>query len=136
MPVTKQDRANIRRIFDKVRHDIQPALDARERKDGGFQDPQIPNLMVAQNTLRACMEVVLNECLPYDDFFCGELAVRLAAYAISAVPIERHDALLQAVQTALPATLANKLREGAVIKSTWLTDGVEHPNIPDKSQVQ
>lgn len=134
--ITNQDLAAIRRIFDKVKVDIEPLIKAKVKANGGLANPQMPNIMVAQNTLRACMEVVLNECLPYDDFFCGELSVRLAAYAISVVPIERQAALLAAVQDALPATLANKLREGAVIKSTWLTDGVEHPNIPDKGSVQ
>lgn len=134
--ITSQDRAAVRRIFEKVRSGTDPLVVAKAQKMGGLTHPKMPEIIAAQNTLRLCMEVVLNECLPYDDFFCGELSVRLAAYAISVVPIERQSALLAAVQKALPETLANKLREGAFIKSTWITDGVEHQNVPGKGSVQ
>lgn len=134
--ITNQDRANIRRIFEKTRNDIAPLVAGKARELNLKSDPQLLNLMVAQNTLRCCMEVVLAECMPYDELFCAELAVRLAAYSISATPIERHEYLTKAVQNAIPNALANKIREGAVIKSTWLTDGIEHPNIPDKGDIQ
>lgn len=92
--------------------------------------PETLNIMAAQNTLRACMEVVLNECLPYDQRFLGEIGVRLAAYAVTAAPIQDHEALIVAIADALPGAVAEKVRQGAVIKSVWAQDGVERPNIP------
>lgn len=134
--ITNGDRADIRRIFQKTKSDIEPVLTKKCRETGIGAGPQLLNLMAAQNALRTCMEVVLAECLPYDELFLGELAVRMAAYSISAAPIETHEALILAVQDALPRTLSNKLREGAVIRATWTTDGVEHPNIPAKGDIQ
>jgi hypothetical protein len=132
--ITNQDRAAVRRIFDKVRHDIAPLVEAKAKK------LDVPvnsvDVMAAQNTIRICMEVVLNACIPYDRYFCGELAVRLAAYAISATPIEDHAEMVRLVQKALPGGLANKLKEGAIIKTSWVTDGIEHPNVPDKGSIQ
>ncbi|CAN5476746.1 hypothetical protein BH10PSE7_BH10PSE7_15060 [soil metagenome] len=134
--ITNQDRRAIRQVFEKVRQDVEPLYQAKVRQLGGEPSPHIMKIMIAQNAMRCCMEEIYNEYLPYDDFFCGEMAVRLAAYSVSCVPIERQEALLVAVQEALPATLANKLKEGAVLKTTWITDGVEHPNVPEKGDVQ
>src|SRR6185369_6727339 len=97
--------------------------------------PEIDKLMAIQNTMRITLEVALNECVPFSEFLVGELAARMAAYCISVVPIERQQVLLAAVIDALPRTLENKLREQAIMKSTWETDGVEHKNVPDRNEV-
>ncbi len=137
--ITNQDRAAIRRIFDKTKREIAPLVEARV-KEVRANNLDVPvntlEVMAAQNTMRICMEVVFNACIPYDRMFCGELAVRLAAYAISAAPIEDQARMVSLVQEALPNALATKLREGAIIKTTWMTDGIEHPNVPDKGSVQ
>ncbi|MBY5849630.1 hypothetical protein HFN51_03530 [Rhizobium leguminosarum] len=136
MSITNQDRAHIRRIFGKIRAETDRLTAEKIRSTGTRTHPDIDKIIAAQNTLRRCIEVVFDECLPYDDVFCGELAIRLAAYAISAVPIERHGIVLQAVVEALPAALARRVREGVVIKTQWVTDGVRHPNVPRKGDVQ
>lgn len=135
--ITAQDRNNISRIIRKVREDIAPAVDRAMRGSSlPPDDGRTLSMMTAQNTLRVCMEVVLNESLPYDQLFCAELAVRLAAYAITVAPIEDHDALVRAVQGALPGAVETKRREGAIIRTSWMTDGAERPNVPDPGQVQ
>jgi len=134
--ITNHDRASIRTIFEKIRRDIAPVLEKRAKELGVTVDKQMFDVMVAQNTIRCCMEVVFNQCIPYDKFFCAELAARLAAYSISAAPIEDHSEMVARVQKALPNALATKLREGAIIKTTWMTDGVVHPNVPDRGSVQ
>lgn len=136
MTVTNQDRANIRRLFLKIRQDTDRLVAEKVARTGTKTHVDIDKIIAAQNALRTCMEVVFNECLPYDDVFCGEMAVRLAAYAISAVPIERHQVLLEAVVEGLPAALARRVREGSVIRTQWQTDGVLHPNIPHKGDIQ
>lgn len=135
--ITETDREPIRELFRKVSADLAPLLEQRRKQLGGkLPLEQTENIMRAQNTLRVCMEVVFNECLPYDDVFCGEMAVRLAAYAISAVPIERQPDLLKAVLQGLPVGLAEKLRQGAILHTVWEQGGVEHPNVPEKKDVQ
>ncbi|MGR9441646.1 hypothetical protein [Rhizobium leguminosarum] len=136
MKVTNQDRANIRRIYSKVREDTDRLTAAKVSSSGVKTHPDIDKIIAAQNTLRKCMEVVFEECMPYDEIFCGEMAVRLATYAISAVPIERHGLVLNAVIEGLPAALARRVREGIAIRTEWETDGVRHANIPRKGDVQ
>ncbi|NEI60958.1 hypothetical protein [Rhizobium leguminosarum] len=136
MIITNQDRAHIRRIFGKIRKETDRLTAEKIRSTGTKTHPDIDKIIAAQNTLRRCIEVVFDECLPYDDVFCGELAIRLAAYAISAVPIERHGVVLHAVIEGLPAALSRRVREGVVIKTEWETDGVRHPNVPRKGNVQ
>lgn len=134
--ITNQDRAAVRRIFAKCKDETGQLIRKRAAEAGVVLHPQMPNIIAAQNAMRVCLEVILNECIPYDGFYCAEMATRLATYVISAAPIEQHADLLEATIGAMPAALANKIREGAVIRSTWLTNGVEHPNIPEKGEIQ
>ncbi|MBB4574435.1 hypothetical protein [Rhizobium lentis] len=136
MTLTNQDRANIRRIFAKIRGDTDRLTAEKVRATGASTHPDIAKIIAAQNTLRKCIEVVFEECLPYDEVFCGEMAVRLAAYAISAVPIERHQDTLEAVVEGLPSALARRVRDGVIIRTEWETGGVRHPNVPRKGDVQ
>ena len=126
------DRAAIRKIFRKAKVTLAPLV-AAEAERVNHHHPDTLNIMAAQNALRACMEVVLNECLPYDRRFLGEIGVRLAAYAVTAAPIQDHEALIAAIADALPGAVAEKVRQGAVIRSDWLQDGVVRPNIPTAS---
>ncbi len=134
--ITQQDRNNVRRIFQKAKADTAPLLQGRADALGIQLDPQMPNIIAAQNALRLCMEVVFNECIPYNEAFLCEMAARMAAYAISAGPIESHGAMTDATLGALPVALANKIKEGAVIRSSWMTDGVSRPNIPARRELQ
>lgn len=136
MPITNQERAAIRRIFEKVKTELAPKIEARKRELGGQYPEKMADVIVAQNAIRVCMEVVFNECLPYDAWFCAEMATRLAAYGITAAPIEDHVALTQMVQQGLPDAVANKVRERAIMHTVWTTNGVDHPNVPSKGQVQ
>lgn len=126
---TEADRATIRKMFRKTKLAIAPLVKA-EAERLNHHKPETLNIMAAQNTMRACMEIVLNECLPYDQRFLAELGVRLAAYAVTAAPIQDHDELVGIVARALPNAVAEKVRQGAVIRSDWEQDGVARPNIP------
>lgn len=126
------DRAAIRKIFRKAKVTLAPMV-AAEAERLNHHHPDTLNIMAAQNTLRACMEVVLNECLPYDRRFLAEMGVRLAAYAVTAAPIQDHEALIGLIAESLPNAVAEKVRQGAVIRSDWMQDGVLRPNIPTAS---
>lgn len=129
MPINNADRTAIRKIFRKIQRDVAPLVEA-EANRLDHHHPDTLKTMVAQNALRMCMETVLNECLPYDAHFLAEMAVRLAAYAITAAPIQGHDELVRAVVEALPNAVAEKVRQGATIGTVWEQDGVERSNIP------
>ncbi len=87
--------------------------------------------IVAQNTLRTALEVTLAESEPYGEYFLVELALRMAAYTISAAPIERQAALASLVAGSLADALAHKLQQGMAIRTEWNVNGVSHPNVPE-----
>lgn len=132
MPTTKAEHTSFAKTFLKIRRDIAPLVKA-EADRLNFHREDTLNLMAAQNAGRFAMEVILRECLPYDRVFLAELGVRLAAYAVTAAPIQDHDTLIASIQNALPRAVAEKVAQGAVIRSTWEQDGVERPNIPSAS---
>lgn len=79
------------------------------------------DVIVAQNTLRTCMEAALIRMLPYDQTALAELAIRLASYAISAAPIDDQAGLVGAVCTTLPSAHARRVAQGVMICTTWET---------------
>ncbi|CCF19083.1 protein of unknown function [Pseudorhizobium banfieldiae] len=130
--ITNQDRAAIRKIFRKTKEETDRII----RQRGQPSVEQMPNIIASQNALRSCIEVIINECAPVDELYFGELAIRMASYFVSGVPVERQVDLLTAVIEGLPPAHARRLREGVVIKTGWVTDGVNHPNIPAESDIQ
>lgn len=95
-----------------------------------FQVPEAQFIQAAQNTLRTCMEATLQAAGDYSDRTCIELAIRLASYAISALPLECQDEALDAVVRSLPAAHSLRLANGIIIQTVWETHGVRHPNVP------
>lgn len=107
---------------------LAPSLAAHPAPE--MQNPEVRFVQAAQNTLRTCMEATLQEAGPYTDVTCIELAVRLASYAISAIPLERQDEALGAVIASLPAAHSSRLAKGVIIQTEWETHGLRHPNVP------
>lgn len=111
-----------------TRQEIEPAMAARPEPE--FQNPEVRFVQAAQNTLRTCLEATLQEAGHYTDRTCIELAIRLASYAVSAIPLERQDEALHAVIQSLPAAHSARLAKGVIIQSEWETNGLRHPNVP------
>lgn len=79
--------------------------------------------IVCQNALRTCMEAAIDQAIPFSAALPVELAVRLASYAISVLPIEQHEAALSAVAASLPAAHRARIAKGVMIQTTWASDG-------------
>jgi hypothetical protein len=85
--------------------------------------------VVAQNTLRTCVEACLEEMLPYGPASLADLAIRLASYVVSAAKEEDQPALIQTVVGLLPQVHTRRVNEGIRISTTWLgDDGKERSN--------
>ena len=117
--------------FRSTKRQIEPSLLQATERDPTYGNPEIRNIQVAQNVLRTCMEATLSEMLPYSDVTPMELAIRLASYAISVLPIDRQADALQAVIATLPAAHKKRVAGGIIIKTEWGTspDAAE-PNAP------
>ena len=114
--------------LDANRQAIEPML--AQRPEPEFRDPEIRFVQAAQNTLRTCLEATLEAAIPYSRLTCVELAVRLASYAISALPLEEQAQAIQAVVGTLPTAHRQRIARGVSIQAEWQTDGVRHPNMP------
>lgn len=107
---------------------LEPVMAARPEPE--FQDPEIRFVQVAQNTLRTCLEATLQAAMPYSETTPIQLAIRLASYAISALPLEQQDAALRTVIDSLPNAHSVRLARGIIIQTEWETHGHRHPNVP------
>jgi len=76
-------------------------------------------LVVTQNLLRECMEVVIGESLPVGREFFIEIGTRLAAYCLTALPADEQEIGAVAIRTGLLNKLADMQAQGLVIKTEW-----------------
>lgn len=127
--ITEADRRAIQKIYRKIGRSLAPKLAQLPIDDS------MAKVLIAQNALRCCMEVVLNEMLPYSEHDLAELGTRLAAYAVTAAPIENHEALTRGIIGGLPVAVEEKVRTGAVIRADWRVDGHVRSNIPTGAEV-
>lgn len=107
---------------------VEPML--AHRPEAEFAHPEIRFIQAAQNTLRTCLEATLQEAGEYSPITCVELAIRLASYAISALPLEHQDEALNAVTANLPSAHSARLAKGVIIQTEWITNGLRHANVP------
>lgn len=126
--ITNQDRKAIRRIFRKMAKEAGEQTAALALSLPEHKRETAVKAVIAQNVLRVCLEVVYEECTPFEEDLCGELAVRMASYAISIAPIERQETILEAVVSSLPPMHARRLRDGIMLTSSWQTPFGEQPN--------
>lgn len=131
MAITKQEIAVLKKMFAKTRAKTDPLVVAKNNPNA---PPYAKEMIGAQNVLRDCISVVFNECMPINEAFCAEMAIRLASYAISVVPAERQEAVAHVVAASLPGAHVDRMKQGVGIHSTWVTDGVEHTNVPEKGR--
>ena len=120
----------VRAEFDRTAAIVFPKL--ADRPEPEFRNREIANMQVAQNVLRTCMEAVLQKLIPYSHTTCGDLAIRLASYAMSAAPMEDQEMILAMVLDALPAAHRKRMASGIRISTSWqMRTGDEQPNFPD-----
>lgn len=129
--MNRQTRDLVRAVKAAIAHNAKamaPALDARPEPQ--FRHPEYRYVQVAQNTLRTCLEATLQQGMPYSEMTCIELAVRLASYAVSALPLESQDAALKMVIDTLPSAHSQRLAAGIIISTEWEANGLTQPNVP------
>lgn len=116
--------------FDRVLADIGPQLD--QRPEPQFAQPDYRNIQAAQNALRTCIEALLVKMIPYGETVPIELAIRLASYALSALPIEAQEPAVVAFAEIFPTAHSRRISQGIRLSTTWQTDGRERANFPNR----
>jgi hypothetical protein len=127
-PTTEALVAAVQAEFGRVLHDIGPKLD--QRPEPQFAEPEYRNIQAAQNALRTCLEGILERLVPYSGNIPLELAIRLASYAISALPIEDQEQAVRTFIALFPQAHAGRIRQGIGISTEWVTDGRVRANVP------
>lgn len=130
--ITNQEIRVIQKMMKRTREKTDRIA---EHKFGSEVTEEQKAAIAAQNVLRDCMTVIFNECTPYSEAFPIDLAVRLASYAISNLPVEKQDVAAHLVGKNLPVVHATRLKQGIFLQSTWETDGVQHKNVPGKEDI-
>lgn len=135
----KRDKATqplvyqVQREFDRVAADLQERLDKLVADGNGlYANPEVRNVQIAQNTLRTCMEATLQKMMPYTHLTAIELAIRLASYALSTVPMEDQDMVkAQFMESFIPAHDMRMARNVRIDIQWRMEDGRDVPNFPD-----
>lgn len=131
--ITTAEITVIQNMYRKTLADIAPRMEGVNTPGA---HPKALEMMTAQNVLRDCMSVVMNECMPIDDSFCMEMAIRLASYAVSVMPMERQIEAMEIVAASLPGAHRVRMEKGVGIVAQWNTNGVDHDNMPTKGNTQ
>ena len=124
-PTQKKLVHAVRAEFMRLKADIRMDRLPREVTD------EERNLIVAQNMLRTCLEATLEQMLPYSALTPVDLAIRLASYCLSALPIESQEESLAAFLKILPEAHWPRIQGGIRLATTWDTPGLgERDNFP------
>ena len=124
--------AAVQAHFRGVQQQLEPRLLAKSEPE--FQLEEIRNLQYAQNTLRSCMEAALQLMLPYSHVTAIELAIRLASYSLSIVPMEDQDAVVHSFLQTFVLAHEKRMANGVRIHAEWqFDDGRKLPNFPEAS---
>jgi hypothetical protein len=131
MPDTREALiAAVQANFETVKREIWPRLDASP--DPAFANPELRHIQVAQNVLRTCLEAALQKMLPYTHQTSVELAIRLASYSLSIVPMEDQDYVMAGFMQTFPLAHEKRMAGGVRISTNWqFEDGRSQPNFPD-----
>ena len=119
MPITDDDRQKLISIFDKIKSEMKG--DWLQRIPDGTEPQSALNLVALENFHRVALETLFNECLPYDDVFVAELAVRQAAYTITALPFTTQEKWTDQICQTIPVSVKRKVSNGHVIRTHWNT---------------
>ncbi|CDX26944.1 hypothetical protein MPL3356_60629 [Mesorhizobium plurifarium] len=131
MPITNQQRRVLKQMLEKEREGIE-----RGHRQHGVEVPeQIVKAIIAENFVRASLEVVVEELIPFNLRFIGELAIRISSLVISAAPIEKQEELIAIVGQSLKAAHFPRVADGQVIRTKWETAGRMQPNVATGNEV-
>lgn len=121
--VTLQDRRTVSRVFRKVKASIGPRLGedyAAARRKGIPASP--PVVVVAANTSRICLEMILQEMMPVEKAHVVDLADRIVCMLVGALPADDRAAAVARITDDLVGRVAERVAHRAVIAMDWADD--------------
>lgn len=90
--------------------------------------------ITAQNALRVCLEAAFEQMLPFGEVTPIDMAIRLASYCLSVLPVDRQVYGLTDVLKTLPDAHQHRMEAGVRIRSTWDMSAVRRPGLKEDPQ--
>lgn len=114
----------VARRVREIRREIEPQVAALVSKQAATGGPTMARevavgVNVAGNVLRECLHSALNGVMPQPEEFFVDMAARVAAYVLLALPTERQDIAAMAVSKALVETVHRFQAQENGIKGEW-----------------
>lgn len=107
------------RRYKQVRSGLRAGVQAALRSQPLMSEDYALAINTSQNVLREAMEVVFQNALPQPPEYFGEMAVRLACYALTALHPDMQERGALEVQKHILSKLADMQANGHVIKTEW-----------------
>lgn len=105
--------------FQAVRVDLEPRVREAIRHQPLMDADYAVALNVAQNVLKEALAAALQPAMPQPQPFFGELATRLACYALTCLHPDEQERIALQVQAGLLPKLADMQAAGNVLKGEW-----------------
>ena len=109
----------IKREYARIHRKMEAAVREAVRKNPLMPIEYALGIVVSQNVLRDCMVAVTNEAMPQPRAYFLELAVRLACYLITALPVDEQEMGAMAVQQGIMNKLGEMQASGHVFNTEW-----------------
>lgn len=107
------------RRLRRVRVSLGPNVDAALASQPLMSRDYALAINASQNVLREAMEAVFQSVLPQPPEYFGEMAVRLACYALTALHPDLQETGAMEVRKHLLSKLADMQANGHVIQTEW-----------------
>lgn len=102
-----------------------------ERQGIPEMPPLLLRILALDNAVRDVLTVFLNELAPFPPQAPVEVAMRVASYVLSSLPIEMQEAGLSDLLANLPATHSRRVAQGMTILTEWQEGDHVRPGTPN-----
>lgn len=105
--------------FDEVKTNISRSNHQLAAEPG---NQELLKVLTAQNVMREALEACLAKMTPFSDLTPQELAIRLASYALSALPIDQQEMAVFSFCTLFPTAHQKRIAQGVMLQTEWKAD--------------
>ena len=119
MTVSKALQRELEREYRRQHRDLAPQVRKALKATPLMPENHAIGIVVTQNVLRDCMVHVTNMALPQQREYFLELAVRLACYLITAVPLDEQEQAALVVRDGIMNKLGHMQSLGHVFNTRW-----------------
>lgn len=127
----RQLMVETKRAFRRIKRVRDPELLAQVSDKPHLADEEMRNVLACNEVILPFLEALVDELAPFSHMTAMELAIRLASFMLSTVPLEDQPKLVSLFMKAFPNAHDMRISLGHVIPMNWqMGDGTEQINHP------